>query len=90
MSDRLDAGPGAFRRYGRLALGALPAITLATIIPLALFDGVSAVAGLRAGIIASLAWAWRVERLTGLAAAATLSVGLAAALLIAWMMGLPL
>lgn len=61
MSDPLEVGPGAFRRYARLVWGAVPAITLATIIPLALFYGVSAWAGsLRAGIIASLTWAWLV------------------------------
>ena len=38
--------------------GALPAITVATVIPLALFYGVSAVAGMKAGIVASLAWAY--------------------------------
>lgn len=54
----LQAEPGWFRRWGRLICGALPAITVATIIPLALFYGVSALAGMKAGIIASLAWAW--------------------------------
>lgn len=50
--------PGAARHWGRLVRGALPAVTVATIIPLTLFYGVGALAGIRAGIIASLAWAW--------------------------------
>jgi hypothetical protein len=50
----------SFKRFGRLLLGAVPAVTVATIIPLAIFYGVSAVAGLRTGIIASLSWAWLV------------------------------
>jgi hypothetical protein len=46
------------RKWGRLVWGAVPAVTVATIVPLTLFYGVSAWAGLRAGIIASLTWAW--------------------------------
>ncbi|HVA74529.1 MAG TPA: VC0807 family protein [Acidimicrobiales bacterium] len=42
----------------RLIVGALPAMTIATVIPLCLFYGVSAVAGLQGGIVASLAWAY--------------------------------
>lgn len=49
---------GFFRRWGRLLWGAVPAITVATIIPLTLFYGVSAFAGIKMGIIASLTWAW--------------------------------
>lgn len=49
---------GAWRRWGRLVWGAVPAVTVATIIPLTLFYGVSAVAGIHLGIIASLTWAW--------------------------------
>lgn len=57
--DRIDPGPSLLRRYARLLLGAVPAITIATIIPLGLFYGVSALTGsLKPGIIASLAWAW--------------------------------
>ena len=46
------------RKWGRLVWGAVPAVTVATIVPLTLFYGVSAWAGLKAGIIASLTWAW--------------------------------
>lgn len=57
--DRIDVGPSLLRRYARLMWGAVPAITVATIIPLVLFYGVSALTGsLKPGIIASLAWAW--------------------------------
>ena len=59
VPDRADPGPGLLRRYGRLLWGAVPAITVATIVPLALFYGVSALTGsLKPGIIASLSWAW--------------------------------
>jgi hypothetical protein len=58
-SDRIDPGPSLLRRYVHLLWGAVPAVTVATIIPLVLFYGVSAWAGsLKAGIIASLSWAW--------------------------------
>jgi hypothetical protein len=42
----------------RLIGGALPALLVATIIPLSLFYSVSAAAGMKAGIVASLAWAY--------------------------------
>ncbi len=42
----------------RLLAGALPALLVATIIPLSLFYSVSAAAGMKAGIIASLSWAY--------------------------------
>lgn len=42
----------------RLLAGALPALLVATIIPLFLFYSISAAAGMKAGIIASLAWAY--------------------------------
>lgn len=58
-ADRDPAGPSLLRRYAKLLWGAVPAITVATIIPLALFYGVSALTGsLKPGIIASLTWAW--------------------------------
>jgi hypothetical protein len=44
----------------RLGRGALPAIVTATVIPISLFYSLSAVAGMRAGIIASLSWAYLV------------------------------
>lgn len=50
--------PHPVRKWGRLVWGAVPAVTVATVIPLTLFYGVSAWAGIRAGIIASLTWAW--------------------------------
>lgn len=40
--------------------GALPAVVTATIVPLALFYGGSAAAGIKVGIIVSLAWAYLV------------------------------
>jgi hypothetical protein len=46
------------RQAARLVGGAAPAILVATVIPLALFYSLSAAAGMRAGIIASLAWAY--------------------------------
>lgn len=62
------------RRVLRLIWGAVPAVTIATLIPLAVFYGVSAFLGLQAGIVASLAWAYamlayqavRSRRLSGL------------------------
>ena len=58
-ADRSDSGPGLLRRYAGLLWGAVPAVTVATIIPLALFYGVSGITGsLKPGIIASLTWAW--------------------------------
>lgn len=42
----------------RLIVGALPALLVATIIPLLIFYSVSAAAGMKAGIVASLAWAY--------------------------------
>jgi hypothetical protein len=58
VMDQPAASP--LRRWGRLVWGAVPAITVATIIPMALFYGVTAVATIRWGIIASLTWAWLV------------------------------
>jgi hypothetical protein len=49
-----------FRKWARVVRGALPAITVATVIPLATFYGVSWMFDMRAGIIASLVWAWAV------------------------------
>jgi hypothetical protein len=46
------------RQVVRLLWGAVPAVTVATLIPLAVFYGVSAFFGLQAGIVASLAWAY--------------------------------
>ncbi|HEX6393180.1 MAG TPA: VC0807 family protein [Acidimicrobiales bacterium] len=46
------------RKVLRLVAGALPALLVATIIPLFLFYSISAAAGMKAGIIASLAWAY--------------------------------
>lgn len=48
------------RKWGRVVRGALPAVTVATIIPLLTFYGVSWKFGMKAGIIASLGWAWAV------------------------------
>lgn len=45
-------------RVGRLARGAMPALMVATVIPVVLFYGMSAVAGMKAGILASLIWAY--------------------------------
>jgi hypothetical protein len=47
-----------FRRILHLVVGALPAVTIASVVPLSLFYGVSAVADMKAGIIASLIWAY--------------------------------
>ena len=47
-----------FSKVLRLVEGALPAMLVATIIPLSLFYTVSAAAGMKAGIVASLAWAY--------------------------------
>jgi uncharacterized membrane protein len=46
------------RKVLRLVAGALPALLVATVIPLSLFYSVSAAASMKAGIIASLAWAY--------------------------------
>lgn len=56
--DEVVAQPPVWRKMLHLLLGALPAITVATLVPLSLFYGVSAVAGMKAGIVASLAWAY--------------------------------
>jgi hypothetical protein len=48
------------RRAWHLLRGALPAVTTATLIPLALFYSLSAVAGMKVGIVASLTWAYLV------------------------------
>jgi hypothetical protein len=50
--------PSGIRRALHVARGALPAVLTATLIPLGLFYATSAVAGMKAGIIASLAWAY--------------------------------
>ncbi|MBO0729773.1 MAG: hypothetical protein J2P57_10975 [Acidimicrobiaceae bacterium] len=47
-------------RVVRLVRGALPAITVATIVPLALFYGLTAAVSMKAGIIGSLTWAYLV------------------------------
>lgn len=47
-------------RVVHVARGALPAVLTATLIPLGLFYAVSAVGGMKAGIIASLSWAYLV------------------------------
>jgi hypothetical protein len=82
MTTQTQTSP--VRRWGRLVWGAVPAITVATVIPLGLFYGVSWLAGMRAGIIASLVWAWAMllrqmvggRKLSGLLilTAATLSI----------------
>lgn len=46
------------RRVFHVIRGALPAVVTATVVPLALFYGVGAVAGMKAGIVASLTWAY--------------------------------
>lgn len=87
MEATQDLAPRESSHLGRilrLVAGALPAVTVATIVPLALFYGLSAVLGLRAGIIGSLTWAWVVlirqivsrGRISGLLTltAATLSI----------------
>ncbi|MDQ6783970.1 MAG: hypothetical protein M3063_11100 [Actinomycetota bacterium] len=48
------------QRVLHVVRGALPAVMTATLIPLALFYGVSAVADMKAGIVTSLAWAYLV------------------------------
>ena len=56
-----EADPGTVsvrRKVMHIVSGALPAITVATVVPLSLFYGISAVAGMKAGIVASLAWAY--------------------------------
>jgi hypothetical protein len=50
--------PDASRQVLHLLRGAIPAVTVATLVPLAIFYGVSAFLGLQAGIIASLTWAY--------------------------------
>jgi hypothetical protein len=52
--------PRIGRRVLHVARGALPAVMTATLIPLGLFYAVSAAAGMKAGIVASLAWAYLV------------------------------
>jgi hypothetical protein len=42
----------------RIVRGAVPALMVATVIPLAIFYSVSAVAGMKPAIVASLAWAY--------------------------------
>lgn len=61
LGEREDVNPvgsSTLRKVLHIAGGALPAITIATLIPLSLFYGVSALAGMKAGIVASLAWAY--------------------------------
>ncbi len=62
MVDPLTApaAPSIARRALRVARGAMPAVMTATLIPLGLFYAVSAAAGMRAGIVASLVWAYLV------------------------------
>ncbi len=48
------------RRAAHVARGAFPAVMTATLIPLALFYALSAVADMKTGIVASLAWAYLV------------------------------
>ncbi|HET7523076.1 MAG TPA: VC0807 family protein [Acidimicrobiales bacterium] len=56
--DVNPAGMSVARKVRHIVSGALPAMTVATVIPLSLFYGVSAFAGMKAGIVASLAWAY--------------------------------
>ena len=51
-------GPSMSRKVVHLIGGALPAITVATLVPITIFYSMSAVAGMRAGIVASLIWAY--------------------------------
>jgi hypothetical protein len=48
------------RRLWHVVRGALPAVTAATLVPLALFYSLSAIADVKVGIIASLTWAYLV------------------------------
>ena len=57
--DRARSAPRS-RRLRHVLRGALPAVTVATIIPITLFYSLTAVAGMRAGIIGSLTWAYLV------------------------------
>lgn len=58
LGEAVVAQPAVWRKMLHLLAGALPAMTIATIMPLSLFYAMSAVAGLKAGIVASLAWAY--------------------------------
>lgn len=58
LGEAVVAQPAVWRKMLHLLVGALPAMTIATIMPLSLFYAMSAVAGLKAGIVASLAWAY--------------------------------
>lgn len=58
MTVPIEATTAMIRRVAHVVRGALPAVVTATVVPLALFYGVSAGAGMKAGIIASLAWAY--------------------------------
>ena len=66
--------PSLWRQVVRIAGGAAPAVVVATLIPLSLFYSMSAAAGTRAGMFASLIWAygllaiqfWRRRTLSGL------------------------
>lgn len=57
-AEQLSDSTPLKRKILHLIVGALPAITVATVVPLALFYAISAVAGLKMGIVASLAWAY--------------------------------
>jgi hypothetical protein len=50
--------PRTARRAVQLVRGALPAVMTATMVPLGLFYALSAAAGMKAGIVASLTWAY--------------------------------
>ena len=52
--------PSIARRILRVARGAFPAVMTATLVPLGLFYAVSAAAGMKIGIVASLTWAYLV------------------------------
>ena len=60
MNVRVQSSLAVARRVIHVVRGALPAVITATVIPLALFYGVSAAAGMKAGILASLCWAYLV------------------------------
>jgi hypothetical protein len=61
VSGQAGEGPASgpiWRKALHLIAGALPAVTVATAVPVSLFYAFSAAAGMKAGIIASLAWAY--------------------------------
>jgi hypothetical protein len=57
-NDRSTTSPGTARRVLHVVRGAAPAVMTATLIPLAIFYAVSAAAGMKLGIVASLSWAY--------------------------------